>query len=420
MRLVTLLAGAVAALALLCQAPAEAQTKQKLRFFTNFDAATVKRWEPILAEYEKRNPQVDVDLETVAGSGAAIYPDVLRTSIAAGDPPDVFFMWGGEIAGPFIDAGQVMDLEAYYKKYEWEKILTPWTVKAITRNGKIWGVPFNARGMGFFYRKDIFAKYKITEPKSYAELEKVCDTLKKEGIYCASFGGKFGWHPMRLLDYFIETDCGPAEHDKLNRLEASWAQPCAISAYSKLKKWVDNGWLVPDFLNVSPADARMPVYVGDAAMIIEGDWFEGTVRGDKQKTDNLDFFLPPTGHTPQRYSAFPQQWMIPAKAKNPELSAQFVDFIIRADNQKLAPEAFVASATVGVEPDCAVWPITCKWRKIITGESQIFPPTDQAFRKELMDGFFEVQANIIAGKTTPEAGAKQMQEKAEQWKATKG
>ena len=30
------------------------------------------------------------------------------------------------------------------------------------------------------------------------------------------------------------------------------------------------------------------------------------------------FHFTPTGHTPLRYSAFPQQWMVPAKAKNPE------------------------------------------------------------------------------------------------------
>lgn len=411
-----MVAAAAGALAL-AAAPAEAQTK--LRFFTNFDASAVRIWQPILDAYEKANPNVKVTMETVAGSGAAIYPDVLRTSMAAGDPPDVFFMWGGEIAGPFIDAGQVMDLGAIYDKHGWKQRMTPWTVDAITRNGKIWGVPFNARGMGFFYRKDIFAKHKISEPKSYAELEQVCETLKKNNVYCASFGGKFGWHPMRLLDYFIETACGPDMHNKLNRLEASWDSACAVDAYGRLKKWVDRGWLVPDFLSVTPADARMPVYLGDAAMIIEGDWFEFVVRGDKQSSANLDFFLPPTGHQPLRYSAFPHQWMIPAKAKNPEASAHFIDFITSPGLQKQFPAAFLASATVGIEPDCKEWPITCKWRQIITTSRDIYPPTDQAFTKELMDGFFEVQSGIIAGKIAPADGGKQMQAKAEAWKATK-
>lgn len=417
MRAVGRLLGAAIGALLFAATPATAQTK--LRFFTNFDANAVRIWTPVIEAYEKANPNVKVTMETVSGSGAAIYPDVLRTSMAAGDPPDVFFMWGGEIAGPFIDAGQVMDLAPFYEKHGWKARMTPWTVDAITRNGKVWGVPFNARGMGFFYRKDIFAKHKLAEPKSYAELEQVCETLKKANVYCASFGGKFGWHPMRLLDYFIETACGPDMHNKLNRLEASWDSACAVDAYGRLKKWVDRGWLVPDFLSITPADARMPVYLGDAAMIIEGDWFEFVVRGDKQSTANLDFFVPPTGHTPLRYSAFPQQWMIPAKAKNPEASAHFINFITAQTTAKQFPQAYTASATVGVEPDCKEWPITCKWRQIITTSRDIYPPTDQAFTKELMDGFFEVQSGIIAGRISPADGGKQMQAKAVAWKATK-
>ncbi len=33
-------------------------------------------------------------------------------------------------------------------------------------------------------------------------------------MYCVSLGGKFGWHTMRVLDYFLEHHCGPAVHDQ--------------------------------------------------------------------------------------------------------------------------------------------------------------------------------------------------------------
>ena len=46
-----------------------------------------------------------------------------------------------------------------------------------------------------------------------------------------------------------------------------------------------------------------------------------------------------------------------------------------------------------------------------------YPPTDQAFVKELMDGFFEVQDSIVARKLTPEEGATLMQQRAEEWQA---
>jgi raffinose/stachyose/melibiose transport system substrate-binding protein len=408
------------ALTVAASLPAAAQSKTELRFFTNFDAARVKLWDPILAQFHQEHPDVQVKLETVAGSGAAIYPDVLRTSMAAGDPPDVFFMWGGEISGPFVDAGQVLELSPYYAKYGWKDRFPEWTIERVTRKGGIYGVPYNARGMAFWYRKDLFEKHGIEVPKSYTELEGVCTTLKENGVHCATFGGKFGWHPMRLLDYFLETTCGPEVHKQLNTLTASWNQPCVVDAYVRLQKWVQNGWLVPDFLNVSPSDARMPLYIGSAAMIIEGDNFEVVARGDGITAENLDFFVGPTGHEPLRFHGYPEQWMIPVGSDHQDTAAMFIDWITKAEVQKKHTAAFTSTATKGVQPDCSTLPHSCAWREVITGDAETFPPTDQAFTKELIDGFFEIQDGIIAGRITPEAGAAMMDERAKAWKAAKG
>ena len=78
---------------------------------------------------------------------------------------------------------------------------------------------------------------------------------------------------------------------------------------------------------------------------------------------------------------------------------------------------FANSATVGVNPDCDEWPLTCKWRDIILSAEDAYPPTDQAFVKELMDGFFEVQDAIVAKRLTPEEGAELMQQRVEEWQA---
>lgn len=411
---------AAAGLALLTAMPAVAQDKVDLRFFTNFDAARVKLWDPILEEFHASHPNITVKLETVAGSGAAIYPDVLRTSMAAGDPPDVYFMWGGEISGPFVDAGQVLPLEPYYEKYGWKDRFPEWTIDRVTRNDGIYGVPYNARGMGFWYRKDIFAQHGVEIPKSYAEMEQVCEKLKSAGVHCASFGGKFGWHPMRLLDYFIETKCGPEVHDQLNKLTASWNQPCVVESYQLLRKWVENEWLVPDFLNISPSDARMSIYLGNAAMIIEGDNFEIVARGDGMTSENLDFFVGPTGQQPARFHGYPEQWMIPKGSKKPDIAALFIDYITSPEVQQKHTAAFTSTATKGVMPDCKDLPHSCQWRELITATAETFPPTDQAFTKELMDGFFEIQDGIIAGRITPENGAGMMDERAKAWKAAKG
>jgi len=412
----SLICGAFAA-AMLLGSGALAQDKTTIRFANTFDGPSAENWEPVLQAFMAAHPDIEVKSESVAGSGAAVYPDVLRTSMASGDPADVFFLWGGSIAKPFIDAGQVEPLDAVFAEKGWATRFPAWTVSRLQQDGKQYGVPFHGQGMGFFYRKDLFAQNGITEPKTYAELEGVCSKLKAANIYCASTGGKFGWHVMRLVDFFIEAACGPDVHDQLNALKVSWDQPCVVDAYGRFKSWIDNGWLVPDFLNVAPDDARIPVYQGQAAMIVEGPWFEGALKQNEQDSADYGFFMPPTDHEPSRYSAFPEQWMIASGSKHKEAAVTFIDFISSADTQKAFPDAFGASATIGIKPDCTANPLSCQITDIVQSDRPAYPPTDQAFEKELMDSFFEVQDSIVAGKLTPAEGAKLFQERAEAWKA---
>lgn len=185
-------------------------------------------------------------------------------------------------------------------------------------DGNIYDVPFHGQGMGFFYRKDILEANDISIPKNYAEVETMCTTLSVAGVHCATTGGKFGWHVMRLVDWFIETSCGPEIHDGLNALTQSWDQPCVIDGYQKLASWIEKGWLVPDFLNVAPDDSRFAIYQGTAAMILEGPWFEPAIADAGVDASVYGFFIPPTDHEPSRYSAFPEQWMISAGSKKQE------------------------------------------------------------------------------------------------------
>ena len=327
-------------------------------------------------------------------------------------------MWGGSISQPFIDAGQVMDLTPYYAQYGWTEKFAPWVVDRISYEGGIYGVPYHARGMGFWYKKDLWEQNGWTVPTTFAEQEELCGKMKDAGMYCVSIGGKFGWHTMRILDYFLEHHCGPELHDKLNRLEESWDQQCVIDSYASFQRWIDNGWVVPDFLTVSPDDSRFPFFAGQAGLVLEGDWYEGVLKNNEQDVANYDFYLPPTDQEPLRFSTFPEQWMIPAGAAHPDEAAMFIDFITSPELQKeIFINDFTASATVGVNPDCTEWPLSCKWRDLILSAESTYPPTDQAFVKELMDGFFEVQDNIVAKKLTPEEGAKLMQQRVEEWQA---
>jgi raffinose/stachyose/melibiose transport system substrate-binding protein len=391
-----------------------------LRLFSYMDADAQAKWPAVIDEFKAANPNIDIKIETLPGSGAAQYPDVLRTSMATGDPQDLFWMWGGTQAGPFIRANQVADLTPYYKEYGWEKTLAPWALGQVTRDGKRYGVPRAIFGMGFFIRKDILEKFKLKLPTTFAGLEAMCDALVKNGVTCISVGGKYGWHTMRITDYLLETFCGPAKHDALNALTAKWNDACVVQAYTALKRWVDRKYLPQDFLGADPiSGAPVNVYRGRAAMILEGGWFDDVLKGAQQDRALYEFWVPPTGHTPVRFSTFAEYLMVSKSTKHLDEAAKFIDFVSQASVQKKHLDIFsTVSATAGVNPDCTDYRLSCRIRELVSKAASTYPPTDQAFEKELMDAFFAVQDGIVAGKVTPANGAAQMEAAAVKWKAS--
>jgi raffinose/stachyose/melibiose transport system substrate-binding protein len=392
---------------------------KELKVFAVYGGTQKENFEKMFNEYSKINPGIKVTFDTCSGTGAATYQEVLQTSLGSGSGPDIYFEWGGELAGFFIDSGKAEPLERYYKKYNWKKKLMPWAVNYLERNKKIWGVPVAANGMTFQYRVDLFKKLGLQEPKSYTELEKLCEKVKAAGIYPLSLGGKYDWQTMRLLDYLIETTCGPKLHDQLNALQVSWNRPEVVKAFRLFRKWVEKGWITPGFLAVSPDDAKVPLYQGNALMIFEGSWMEATgFIPDGQDKKNFDFFFGPTGHTPKRISGFAEQFMISSLSKNKDEAAKLLDWLLQQDVQKKwLGSSFASSAVVGVTPDPEKLPRTCKWAKMLSNLSSVFPPTDQAFKSELLNRFFEVQDALVNGDITPAAGAKKFQKEVEAWKA---
>lgn len=371
-----------------------------------------------IKEFERTHPGITIVQSAVAGTGAATYPDALRTSIAGGKAPDIFTEWTGSQTAPFITDQQVLDLTPYYKHYDWRKIFVPTALTAITEHGKVYGVPITSDGMGLWYRKDIFAKYGLHLPQTYAQLEHICQVLKAHSIYCVATAGKYGWMLMRMFDYFLEVTAGPALHIQLQHLQVSWNRPEVVAAYALLKKWTDNNWFPPGYLAVSPNDSDMAMYQGKAAMVLEGDWLEGALKAAKLNTSLYDFFVPPTNHTPVLFSAFPTQMMVTKTTAHPDQVLQFLNWWVQPATQQKYFAVTSSTATVGVAPVQAQWPFTYRWRKLIE-TSQTYLPSDQVFAPELMNNsFFKAQAGVASGQLTPGGAAQQMGQAIQAWQAT--
>jgi raffinose/stachyose/melibiose transport system substrate-binding protein len=121
--------------------------------------------------YEEKNPNVDINVETVGGGND--YGAALRSKFQSGQEPTIF-----NVGGP-------QDVKDWSSKLEdlsdqpWIKEAFDGTLGSVTTDDGTFGMPFNQEGYGFIYNKEIFKKAGIDPASmtSFEALEKAVKTL---------------------------------------------------------------------------------------------------------------------------------------------------------------------------------------------------------------------------------------------------
>jgi raffinose/stachyose/melibiose transport system substrate-binding protein len=392
---------------------ASAPASNNLRVFTYEDDATIGLLKAQLKKFDA-TAGTTTTVDSLPGSGAAVYPDKLRTELLGGSGPDVWRIWGGQIGAPYAKAKQALDLGPYYEKFGWDGKINEAAVAGMTFDGVKTGVPFISLGVGAWYSKAAFNEAGISAPPTtYAELEEANDKLLSSGITPLATGGKYGWHVMRLYEYLLEHTAGPELHDKLLVGEESWDRPEVVESFTLFKKWQDKKWMPEGALGLDPSDIEPGYVQGKAAYTITGPWTEAqAILSAKKKSADFDNFELPTDQTTARHSGFVEGYMINAKTGNPDKAAELIDFIVKPETQKALKIS--ASTIAGAEPDQKELPLSYKWSQG-PGKNPFYTIQDQAFPKRQADQYFSVQSDILQGKISPAEAAKKMQDVVSAW-----
>jgi raffinose/stachyose/melibiose transport system substrate-binding protein len=129
----------------------------------------------LITEYEKENPGVRIQMDTVGGG--ADYGAALKAKFNSGDKPDIFNNGGYSDLNLWVD--QLEDLS----DQPWVKDLVKGASEPMTKNGRLYGQPLNLEGYGFVYNRDLFTKAGITAlPKTLSQLNAAAVKLKAAGI----------------------------------------------------------------------------------------------------------------------------------------------------------------------------------------------------------------------------------------------
>ena len=127
---------------------------------------------PLIAAWEKRtadafkakNPNATVNLVGVPWGD---YNAKLLAMFAAGTIPEVFGNWAAGF-GTFLINGALQDVSSYVsqEKLDLSKTFEPSAVAALTRDGKLMGMPDGDEPTILYYNKDLFDKAGVKPPSS--------------------------------------------------------------------------------------------------------------------------------------------------------------------------------------------------------------------------------------------------------------
>lgn len=288
--------------------------------------------------YNKSQTKTTVTSEYYDPNG---YKQKLQIVMGAKQGPDIFSNWGGGRLNDFIKAGDVVDLTSYLKNSKAQYL--PSIMKAVTFNGKVYGVPHgNIQQVNFFYNKALFKQYGLTAPTTWDQLLSDVKVFKSHGIAPIALGGADKWPDLMYFEYLVDRVGGPQVFANVAAGKPNaWSQPAITKALQMMQQLVSAGAFENGFSAVGSGngqDAAL-LYTGKAAMWLMGSWGYTSVLSDSASfinNGNLGWFNFPavTGGKgdPANVAGNPSEfYSVSTSSKN---QAQAADFLVKGNLTK--------------------------------------------------------------------------------------
>lgn len=296
-------------------------------------------FEPIIAEFEKENPNIKVNFSVLGWAEANTKLKLLASS---GKLPDVTFVNiinGYDLAseGLLMDIKPLLDADA-----ELSADIPDAVKKAVEYDGKMYWVPSATGAYSLWYNKELFKKAGLdpnSPPKTVDEMIAFAEQITaKTGVPGLGFGAKaledLAHVTMSFYSSYTGVNIWDSSTAKLTINDGNNRQ-LFIDALTAMQSIVDKGVTQPNPVEYNPFALRPLFRDEQIAMTIDGAWavkefLTELDRGEESKFATALFPAGPAGSKPIMGT---DGWGIPADSKHPEEAWMLLKFLMRSDNQ---------------------------------------------------------------------------------------
>lgn len=220
--------------------------------------------------FEAANPGVKIDIRFLEGEA---YKQKLTTLLQSSERPHLLYSWGGGVLRDQIKAGVLEDLTPDMNA-GWGKRFIPSALSAYTVDGKVYGVPYQATTVGFWYNKALFAKAGIDPAglKTWDGFVAAINKLKAAGVTPLSLGGGDKWPVHYYWAYLAMRIGGRAPFEAALRGEGKgFEDPVFVRAAAMTQQLAGLKPFQPGFLGATFTQSVGNFADGKSAMLLMVD-----------------------------------------------------------------------------------------------------------------------------------------------------
>lgn len=273
----------------------------------------------ILLDFTVENPDIVVKYEPITGD----YWQQLKTSIASGVEPDVFYMDVFQFPA-FVRDEVLLPIDDLMAKEGVKRDdFIPSLIDAFSEGGVTYGIPKDFNTLGLFYNKDLFAQAGIAEPTddwTWDDLKAAAEALSDpaNNIYGLGVPADPGRFPI-----FVFQNGGSIMTDDYS--DTLLDSPAAIEAatfYTDFRK--NQSGAIP--ADVGEGWQGTVFGKGQFAMVYEGGWL---IPYLKQQFPNINYGVvtPPAGPKGEGNLIFTVAYVISRNSKNPEAAMRVINYL---------------------------------------------------------------------------------------------
>ncbi len=345
------------------------------------------------------------------------YKTKIAAAMAANQVPDVFNTWAAGFLKPFVQAGKVYDLTGKLNgDTEWKNRYVPGVYTSLEFDGKVYALPTTQTVACLFYNKDIFQKYKLTEPKTYDDLLNIVKVLKDNGVTPFALGNKAPWVGAMLSEIIINRVGGTAPFNNVYNGTGTWEDPAFIDGGKRMADLANKGAFPSGFNALDNDPAQADFRAGKCGMLFMGSWAIQQLYTDMK--DKLDVCKFPEvtggkGNADSWVGQPDQSFAISAKSAVPDAGAEFIKTVSDPAIQTKLNEAGNLIATNAAADQSKVNPIALKVASLLKDMKELFVFYDVGLGATIGNEYNNTIQAITAGKK-PEDEFKKLQQFTEQ------